>query len=86
MKVKKIKYCNIPRKENALGLAYNDKIKDPKSKVGTIEIDKRQTPLNILDTELHEFIHMTYPEIPEESVLRMGRRLARFVWKLGYRK
>lgn len=86
MKVKKVVYKKIPAKEDALGLAYNDRIKDPKNKVGCIEIEKRQTPLNILDTEIHEFIHMKYPEIPEESVLKMGRLISRFLWKLGYRK
>ena len=86
MKVKKVIHKRIPRKENALGLAYNDRINDPKKKVGTIEIEKKQTPLNILDTEIHEFIHMTYPEMPEESVLKMGSRISRYLWKLGYRK
>ncbi len=86
MKVKKVIYKKIPAKEKALGLAWHDRINDPKRKVGTIEIDTRQTPLNILDTEIHEFIHMTYPEIPEESVLKMGSRIARYLWKLKYRK
>lgn len=86
MKVKAVIHRKIPKKENALGLAYNDRIKDPPKKVGTIEIEKNQTPLEILDTEIHEFIHMTYPEIPEESVLKMGSRIAKFLWKLKYRK
>jgi hypothetical protein len=86
MKVKKVIHRKIPKKENALGLAYNDRIKDPPHKVGTIEIEKDQTPLNILDTEIHEAIHMKYPEIPEESVLKMGRYFSRYLWKLGYRK
>jgi hypothetical protein len=86
MKVKKVIYKKIPAKERAVAWAYNDRINDPKKKVGSIEIDKRQTPLNILDCEIHEFIHMTYPEMPEESVLKMGTRIARFLWKLKYRK
>jgi hypothetical protein len=86
MKVKKVIYKKIPAKEKALGIAWHDKKNDPKKKVGTIEIETRQTPLAILDTEIHEFIHMTYPEIPEESVLKMGNRFARFLFKLGYRK
>ena len=86
MKVKAVIHRKIPKKENALGLAYNDRIKDHPNKVGTIEIEKNQTPLEILDTEIHEFIHMTYPEIPEESVLKMGSRIAKFLWKLKYRK
>lgn len=85
MKIKKVVYKDIPKKEKAVGLAYNDKINDGR-KFGLIVIDKNQTPLNILDTEIHEFIHMQYPDIPEESVLKMGARIARFLWKLGYRK
>jgi len=83
--IRKVVYKKIPTKEKADGLAYNDRIKDGK-KFGIIEIEKRQTPINIFETEIHEFIHMTYPEIPEESVLKMGRKLSRFLWKLGYRK
>jgi hypothetical protein len=82
--IPKICYKRIAKKWNALGLAYNDRINDG-SKFGTIEIEKRQTPLNILDTEIHELIHMKYPEIPEESVLKMGNYLAKNLWKLGYR-
>lgn len=86
MRVKAVIHRKIPKKENALGLAYNDRLNDPPHKVGTIEVEKNQTPLEILDTEIHELIHMKYPEIPEESVLRMATRIARYLWKLGYRK
>jgi len=86
MKVKKVIYKNLPKKEKALGIAWHDKLNDPKKKVGIIEIEKDQTPLQMMDTEVHECIHMYYPEIPEESVLKMGSRIARFLFKLGYRK
>jgi len=86
MKVKKVVYKKIPKKEGAWGIAWHDKKNDPKNKVGIIEIEKQQTPMKMLDTEIHEFIHMTYPEIPEESVLKMGSRIARYLFKLGYRR
>ena len=86
MKIRKVIHKKIPAKQKALGIAYNDAELDPKSKLGTIEIEIRQTPLNILDVEIHEFIHMHYPEIPEASVRQMGTRLAKFLWKLKYRK
>jgi hypothetical protein len=85
VRIKKVVHKNIPKKENAVGLAYNDYAKDGK-KVGTIEIEKNQTPLQILDTEIHEAIHMRYPEIPEHAVTKMGTYLAKFLWKLKYRK
>jgi Mg2+/Co2+ transporter CorC len=84
VRIKKIVHKNIPKKENAVGLAYND-VKDGK-KFGTIVIEKDQTPLQILDTEIHEAIHMRYPEIPEQAVTKMGTYLAKFLWKLKYRK
>jgi hypothetical protein len=83
--IPKICHRRIPKKENALGMAYNDKFNNA-DKYGLIEIEKRQTPLNILDTEIHELIHMKYPEMPEQSVLKMGTYLAKNLWKLGYRK
>jgi Mg2+/Co2+ transporter CorC len=51
-----------------------------------IVIEKDQTPLQILDCELHEALHMRYPEIPEDAVTKMGTYLAKFLWKLKYRK
>lgn len=86
MKIKKVIHKKIPDRQNALGIAYNDELLDPPGKVGIIEIEKRQTPMKILDTEIHEYIHMKYPEIPEASVLKMGTGLAKYLWKLGYRK
>ena len=83
MKIKKVVYKKIPKKENALGLAHNS-TKDKKA--GIIEIEKNQTPLAIFDTEIHEWIHMKYPEMPEESVEKMATKLSRFLWGLGYRK
>lgn len=87
MNIKKVVYKKIPKKEKALGIAWHDRRNDPKNKVGTIEIHKHQSALSILDTEIHEFIHMKYPEIPEESVEKMATRIANFLYKrLGYRK
>jgi len=86
MKVKSVKYKKIPKKEKAVGIAYNDKIHHPKNKVGTIEIEKKQSPKETLDTEVHELIHMKYPEMPEESVIKMAGFITRFLWKLNYRK
>jgi len=86
MKIKTVIYKRIPAKEKALGIAYNDRINDPKKKVGTIEVEIRQSPLNILDVETHEFLHCHYPEMPEESVRKMATRIAKFLWKLKYRK
>jgi Mg2+/Co2+ transporter CorC len=83
VRIKKVVHKNIPAKQGAVGLAYND-MKD--KKFGTIEIEKDQTPLQILDTEIHEAIHMRYPEIPEHAVTKMGTYLAKFLWKLKYRK
>jgi hypothetical protein len=85
VRIKKVVHKNIPKKENAVGLAYNDKRNDGK-KFGMIVIEKDQTPLQILDCELHEALHMRYPEIPEEAVTKMGTYLAKFLWKLKYRK
>ena len=86
VKIKKVVYKNIPAKEEAVGLAYNDIHRDPPNKLGCIEIEKRQSPKNIMDTEIHEWIHMNYPEMPEQSVLKMATDLTHFLWKRKYRK
>jgi len=72
MKIKRVVHKKIPKNQKAVGIAYNDELLDPPHKVGVIEIEKNQSPIDILDTEIHEYIHMKYPEIPEASVLKNG--------------
>jgi hypothetical protein len=65
-------------REKAYGLA------DIENKV--IEIDPRQKPKSLLDTELHEFFHIRHPEWSETKVRREATAAAKFLWGLKYRK
>jgi len=65
-------------KEKAYGLAYAEK--------KTIEIDPRQKPKTLLDTYIHEYLHVRFPDWSESKVRKEARHLTSFLWKLKYRK
>lgn len=65
-------------KEKAYGLAYAEKNK--------IEIDPRQRPKTLLDTYIHEYFHIRFPEWSETKVKREARALTKFLWNLKYRQ
>jgi hypothetical protein len=65
-------------REKAYGLAHIEE--------KVIEIDPRQKPKTLLDTELHEFFHIRHPEWSESKVCREARAATKFLWSLKYRK
>jgi hypothetical protein len=65
-------------KERAVGLAHTDR--------NLIEIDPRQKPKNLLDTYIHEFIHIRFPDWSENKVKKEAKALTKFLWDLKYRK
>jgi len=66
-------------KQRALGIAYtNDNL---------IEIDPRhKTPYSLFDTEIHEFLHIRFPEWSETKVKQETVALKKYLWSLNYRK
>jgi len=73
------------RKKWIVGLAYNDK-SHPAHKIGMIEIDPRQSEIDILDTEIHEALHF-FTKLEERDVEKLANKLSKFIYlKLKYRK
>lgn len=72
--------------------AYNDNKRciglcdDPQSKNKTIYIDKELDDLNELDTYIHEALHCGFWDLEENAVQEFATDLAKFLWRLGYRK
>lgn len=50
-----------------------------------IEIDPRQTQKEMLDTVIHEKLHIVFPDWDEPKVTKTSKKLSSFLWKLGYR-
>lgn len=65
-------------KEKAYGQAF--------VKENLIEIDPRQKPKTLLDTEIHEFLHIRFPDWSETKVKKEAKILRDYLWKLNYRK
>ena len=52
----------------------------------TIYVAKNLPPLEHLETAIHEAMHAEDPDTLERVVERRGRSIARFLWRLGYRR
>lgn len=65
-------------KEKAYGQAFTEK--------NLIEIDPRQKPKTLLDTEIHEFLHIRFPDWSESKVKNEAKAFRDYLWKLKYRK
>jgi len=58
----------------------------PNTKHKTIHMAEGQSPLCELDTAIHEGLHACMWDLDEEAVADSARDLARFLWRLGYRR
>jgi hypothetical protein len=48
-------------------------------------IDSRLAGRTRLETEIHELIHVLYPQLSEDSVTSAARDISKVLWHLGYR-
>lgn len=55
---------------------------DPKE----VYVDPRLRSKAHLETAIHESLHVCFPAASEDLVQRCGRDIARFLWRLGYRR
>lgn len=55
-------------------------------KVPHIEIDPRQKAADRLDTVIHECVHIIWPELAEEDVIKVGNRISSVLWADGWRR
>ena len=53
---------------------------------GNVYIDPRQSKSEMLDTLVHEMLHIAYPRMSERSVRRGSRTISKVLWRRGYRK
>jgi hypothetical protein len=52
----------------------------------SITIDGRQRGKAKLDTFIHESLHILYPELSEQCILKSANFVAEVLWKAGYRR
>jgi hypothetical protein len=51
-----------------------------------IEIDPRQLSKHYLYVLIHELMHMAFPELTEDGVIRAAKLVAKGVWQQGFRR
>ena len=81
------KKVKIPRvifrklgREKAWGLATCD----PSHPL--VEIDTRLSPARELEVAVHESLHIAMPSLGEKEIDRVGKAVARVLWKINYRR
>lgn len=52
----------------------------------TIIVDPRQPEKEMLNTLIHEALHLVDFDIPEAKVIRLANKAADVVWSQGYRR
>ena len=52
---------------------------------GLITIDPRQNQRELLDTAIHEGLHIAFPALSEEEVEDAALIISQVPWKLGFR-
>ncbi len=60
-------------REMASGQAWHEK--------NLIEIDPRQDAYDYLDTLIHEWMHIKFPDWTEKKVASTSKKLSKFLWK-----
>lgn len=69
-----------PNGKNGVSFGEADK------RTGEVNIDPRQTEGEILDTAVHEFLHVACPYMAEKHVHGTATMIAEALWKMGYRR
>lgn len=58
----------------------------PGNEPRSIYVDPTLSELQFLETAIHEAMHAEDPDITERVIERRGRSMARWLWRLGYRR
>lgn len=52
---------------------------------GNVYIDPRQCKSEMLDTLIHEMLHIAYPRMSEQNVRKGSLAISTVLWRKGYR-
>jgi hypothetical protein len=55
-------------------------------KTGVVSVDPRQPEDEMIDTMVHEFLHVACPNMPEDKVAAAATLIADNLWLQGYRR
>lgn len=53
---------------------------------GEVVIDPRQSESELLDTAVHEALHVAFPRLSEGRIAKSATLIADTLWKMGYRR
>jgi hypothetical protein len=70
---------NPPNGKNSTSFGETDK-------KNSISLDPRQDEAELLDSAVHELLHVVFPHASEASVHAKATRIADTLWRMGYRR
>lgn len=70
----------VPNGKNGVSFGEADK------RTGEVTLDPRQREEEMLDSAVHEFLHVACPYMAETHVHRTASIIAEQLWKMGYRR
>ena len=76
------RYTVVMKKETAEAMGCCDAPNSPDKQI----VIPKGTRLIDLDTSIHEALHACLWDLDEEAVEETAEDIARFLWRLGYRK
>lgn len=69
-----------PTNSNSTDFGQADK------RTGEVTLDPRQPESEMLDSAVHEFLHVACPYMSEDKVAKTATIIADALWKMGYRR
>jgi hypothetical protein len=69
-----------PTNSNSTDFGQADKV------TGEVTLDPRQPESEMLDSAVHEFLHVACPYMAEKKVAATATIIADALWKMGYRR
>lgn len=69
-----------PTNTNSTDFGQADKV------TGEVNLDPRQPESEMLDSAVHEFLHVACPYMSEKNVSATATIIAEALWKMGYRR
>ena len=70
---------NPPNGRNGTSFGETDKKTE-------ITLDPRQNEAELLDSAVHELLHVVFPHASEKTVHSKATRIADTLWQMGYRR
>ena len=82
----RIKFAKLDSRIDGLAHGYDNDVTGKWEPTGKIDIKQGLKGVDLLDTVIHEMLHVYNPEMKEREVKRQAREISRALWGMNYRR